>query len=106
MSRSLRAEGKRPRGSKPIPEAVRVLKPVVSLPEVRRVVHDRPVVVRCGEPYVTVSAVCKDGLRIQVRGGGQIQHIFIKCTTPLVIKELIESSSAKKRSGAFSRRSS
>ncbi len=106
MSRSVRSEGKLPKGSKPIPEAVRVLKRVVSLPEVRMVVHDRPVVVRCGEPYVTVMAVFTGGIRIQVRGGGKIQHVFIRCTNPLVIKGLIEKVSAKKRPGAFSKSSS
>lgn len=105
MSRSLRAEGKLPKGSKPIPEAISALKHVVDLPEVRKVVHDRPVVVRCGKPYLAVSAVCKDGLRVRIRGGGQVQHIFVKCESPMVIKDLIESAWARRRPGAFSKRS-
>lgn len=96
MSRSVRAEGKLPKGSKPIPEVMSALRHILVLPDVRRVVHDRPVLVRSGKPWLTVSTVCKDGVRVRVRGGGLIQETFVKCDNPSRVKEILENTWAKK----------
>lgn len=105
MSRSVRAEGKLPKGSKPIPEVMSALRHVLVLPGVRRVVHDRPVVIRSGKPWLTICTVCKDGVKFRVRGECLIQETFVKCDDPEVVTNVIEETWAKKRPGAFSKRS-
>ena len=81
---------KLPKANKPIPVARLVLRILDKLSGIGKVSPGRPVSVRSGNSWLSVTKVCKDGVLVQVRGNRRIQNLFIKCKNPDDVKVAIE----------------
>jgi hypothetical protein len=67
-----------------------VLKTLETLPNIGKVSPSRPIVVRCGQPWLSATGVCKDGIIIKMRSKKLIQEMFVKCKDPESVKVAIE----------------